>query len=318
MDKKTKRKPLPSKYFPWLLVVIFLLLIASSRLNLSEMGYTENIYLSIIVIQMLIFMIPAVFYIKLRDINSMERLGFNPFPPSYVLLMLLFLGVMLFGSIAIKLIMYGFGYSSDNYSLYSELTPSGNTGSMATIYIVLAVSLVPAVVEEFIFRALAISEYLESNLGPVSVSVITSLLFAMVHFTPEQLPVYFFSGLVLAALTLLTGSVFPAMAVHFLNNLISLFFESYLQRLIKSGNATTLTFISIAGLILCIALSFFFLSRKFKAAGKSGKSDPDFIRPNEPKKNKRKNILYAISSPGFIMCVLIFIIYSILKAIRLV
>ena len=310
-DERKKLKGYIS--FPILLLCIFALLIAASFLNLSALGYTENVYLSIIVLQLLIFMIPTIFYVKLRDENYLSGLRLKPFSASSALISLLFVFIILFGSILIKLFIYVFGYSSDNYALYSELIPSGNTGSMSAIYIILAAALVPAIVEEFIFRAVALSDYIKSGLGPISACVITSLLFSMLHFSPAQMPVYFFSGMALGLLTLICDSAITAMIVHFINNVLSLFFESYLQRLIKSGNAAALTFVAVVGLLLSLALTFFFLTRVYKKFGKEGKENPSYIRPDEPKANKNKKVLRAFISPTFILCIIVFIVYSVLK-----
>ncbi|MFA5562009.1 MAG: CPBP family intramembrane glutamic endopeptidase [Eubacteriales bacterium] len=80
-------------------------------------------------------------------------------------------------------------------------------------------ALLPALGEEFFFRYLLL-RMLEpySQTGAV---LLSSLFFALVH-TPAAMPYAFVAGLLLATLTLASGTVLTAMLFHFCNNTASL------------------------------------------------------------------------------------------------
>jgi membrane protease YdiL (CAAX protease family) len=82
----------------------------------------------------------------------------------------------------------------------------------------LLVSIVAApLTEEVAFRGYAMG-LLRRHFGPISVMLISSMMFAAAHLThglyPTKLVVYFLFGLGLAAIVWRTGSVLPAMLVH--------------------------------------------------------------------------------------------------------
>jgi membrane protease YdiL (CAAX protease family) len=83
-----------------------------------------------------------------------------------------------------------------------------------------ATALVPAVCEEAFFRGLAFTG-LCAHRGPAIAVVGSAALFAATHFSPWHLPALFLLGLLLAALTYWTHSVYPAVVAHLTNNLLA-------------------------------------------------------------------------------------------------
>jgi uncharacterized protein len=73
------------------------------------------------------------------------------------------------------------------------------------------------IVEEFFFRGL-LYQYLRTRRGVLFAAVLSSLAFALAHLTPRLIPPLFVMGLVLAWLVERYKSVYPAVAVHALNN----------------------------------------------------------------------------------------------------
>lgn len=68
-------------YAPALVAVISALLIVMSKLSISSLERRDNIYLSLAVLQIIILLIPAIFYCKLRrgnDISNLRLVGINP------------------------------------------------------------------------------------------------------------------------------------------------------------------------------------------------------------------------------------------------
>lgn len=79
-------------------------------------------------------------------------------------------------------------------------------------------ALLPAVFEEFTHRGLLFACYRDSGWKVV---LISAIFFSLMHQNIRQTGYTFFDGLILALLVYYSGSIFPAMLVHFLNNAVS-------------------------------------------------------------------------------------------------
>jgi membrane protease YdiL (CAAX protease family) len=78
-------------------------------------------------------------------------------------------------------------------------------------------ALLPAVCEEVLVRG-AIARGLRPRLGLLGAALLSSAYFAMLHGSLARLPITFALGMVLAVATLRSGSVLPAILIHFGNN----------------------------------------------------------------------------------------------------
>ena len=83
-----------------------------------------------------------------------------------------------------------------------------------------AVILLPGIVEELLFRGFAFTA-LYARYGALRALFGSSLIFAVVHLSPTQLPAHLLIGLFLGALAYWTHSVYPAIVAHMTNNLVS-------------------------------------------------------------------------------------------------
>lgn len=92
---------------------------------------------------------------------------------------------------------------------------------------VLSVAVIPAMTEEFLFRGVLLG--ILKKYGESFSVVATSLLFGLMHHNFVQIPFAFVGGLVFGYITIYTGSIVPAMAVHFANNLFSCIFTALPQ-----------------------------------------------------------------------------------------
>lgn len=81
----------------------------------------------------------------------------------------------------------------------------------------------PAFIEEFAFRGVTLS--ILRKFGDMPAIIITALLFGLMHGNFVQIPFAFGIGLALGLITVITDSIWPAVAVHFANNAIAVTFE---------------------------------------------------------------------------------------------
>lgn len=84
-----------------------------------------------------------------------------------------------------------------------------------------ALAVLPPICEELLFRG-ALLHGLRKRLGPVGLCVVVGLLFGIFHLALFRLVTTSFLGVILTAVALMTGSVFPGILWHAINNAIPL------------------------------------------------------------------------------------------------
>jgi len=95
----------------------------------------------------------------------------------------------------------------------SDVIPKG----MPEWQLLLYIAVLPAVCEEIAFRGILLSG-LKRKLRPASLVVVVGLIFGLFHITLFRLAPTAAIGMVLTAIALMTGSVFPGMLLHAGNN----------------------------------------------------------------------------------------------------
>ncbi len=96
--------------------------------------------------------------------------------------------------------------------LEALVTPRGSP-----IPYVLALGVVPGICEELLCRGV-VARALRPKLGVTGATLLSAFLFAMLHLSIYRFLPTFLLGLVLAQVMFRTGSLWPAMLVHALNN----------------------------------------------------------------------------------------------------
>lgn len=96
--------------------------------------------------------------------------------------------------------------------------PSMENGGL--FWVILVVGVLPAFFEESIFRGLLLRP-LKNTFTPFA-AIAVGFVFALYHQNPAQTIYQFFCGSAYALLALRSGSVFPTMAAHLLNNTVIL------------------------------------------------------------------------------------------------
>ncbi len=291
---------------PILLMIVFVLIIVAKHVLSNSVIMSENPYLSTVVIQLAVIALPSLLYctFKGNGYSSGLRLRIPRF--SSILLMVSCLILMIFGSAALEYLISMAagargGISAGEY--YSVISSDGSI--INGLYLVLAFALLPAVTEEFLFRGIIITEY--EKYGLICAVLMSSVTFSMCHFNIYKFPIYFFCGTVLALLTLATRSVYSAMLVHTLYNVVTLFFEDYILHIAEKQNISGTLF-----LIIVSAVTLLFIAITcFEASSLYSKYAYENL-PEEKKKGKKKNGnesgLTAFLSPTFIFLVVIFIV----------
>lgn len=101
---------------------------------------------------------------------------------------------------------------------YASSSPVSNSVS-EIIASVLAVAFVPAVAEEIMFRGAIMSTL--RKYGDGTAILVSAIIFGLFHTNMVQIPFAFIVGVILGWAVVYSGSMLPAILIHFTNNLFS-------------------------------------------------------------------------------------------------
>jgi len=124
----------------------------------------------------------------------------------------------------------------------------------------LSMAIIPALVEEFLFRGVILKNLMPY--GKTVAVVISALLFGLMHQNFFQFLYAFAAGLMLGYVFLLTGSVWCGVLIHFINNFISVL-DSALGFYLGEEAAAKVNHLITAVLLLLGLLSLISLIKKY-------------------------------------------------------
>ena len=290
---------------PFLLIVVLTLLAVSGTVDPAKVGMDENPYLVSVIIQLIVYALPTIFFCRMRGDKYASRLRLRLFRTNHLFFMLLSLIAMISGSALINLMLYT-AFPERNAGMSVSLS----LGGTELLFAVIAFAILPALTEEFLFRGVILAEY-ESVSVPFAV-VLSSLLFAMMHLNFSQLPVYFYCGIMLAIVLYTTRSLFAPMLVHLLNNIATLLLDRFVYNVAENteGRGVLLSFILLCVLFVSLILLFLEALRIFTGYGITGVPAPH-VRVR--KKNEPLGAIDALVTPPFVAFVILFIVISLVK-----
>lgn len=311
-EEKAKRSY--RKYAPPILLMIVLVLTLLSRLvDFSHLAEGENLLLTVVLLNVVIFILPGIFYSRLIGSGYITETNFRFTGLGTLPVVLFMFFVMVSGSILLNYLLYRLGWldllagaSAGNFSFLEEGTVY--SGILQLVLSGIAFGLIPAVSEEFFFRGVLASEY--ARYGEAAQILIPALGFALSHFSLVQFPVYLFNGLALSFTAFITRSVFSSMILHTLYNLFALYIESFVWSLIAQRSST----VFFIFLVTTIFLLFLMLAmgegeRLFYNYAVSAVPEP------KPASGKRQKgfAAEAFASPILLACMALFIIAVLLQ-----
>jgi membrane protease YdiL (CAAX protease family) len=301
-----------------LVLVIYALLLLSRLIDAAFLS-RESEYLSIILLQLLIFPIPAYLYIKLKPRGFVKALRLGRLKLSHLFL-LLSATLMLITGCTLLGMLCGMMTAQPSFTLYDTFA-SVNDGTVgATVRLILAYGLLPAFCEELVFRGILCAEF--EKHGILYASAVSAVFFAFLHFDLTALPVYLFSGLLLALLLYVTRSVIAAMIVHLCYNLFGIFVQAGLSGYCKStGSVGLLVVLLIALLLLSSAFFCGEISRILRRRARADLlDDPEEISTpglnRLPAKKWPRALLSAFASPAGIAAVALWLFGVVVNLVK--
>ena len=169
-----------------------------------------------IIIYVLAFVLPILFILRFSP-SALLKVSFTPaFPKKMPLVTLGTMGLIAllgrvtvwFNSVFEKV---GIGIREPSLTLPKDV--------WGVILLIIYSAIVPAIVEEILFRKVILERLLPY--GNVFAIVFSSVLFSAMHCNPSQFLYTFVGGVIFGIVALKTRSVVPTMVIHFFNNMLS-------------------------------------------------------------------------------------------------
>ncbi len=287
-----------------LLVIFVLTAMHLSRYILAGAETASNLFLSISVIQLLVLVLPCMLYYLLKGRKLSSPMLLSPIGLRHITLTVFSALTLLLGSLLIK-----FGYQAiasrtvDTSGFFAGLSAGESDASFAGV--LLSMVIIPAVCEELFFRGVVLAEY--RSLGEGNAILISAICFAMLHFSVTNFPVYLFAGLLLGVVTAVSRSVIPAMILHLLSNVLSVYASDQFLRIIMQKNGAF-----FVGFLLIVLFGFtiFLLLYSIEHLFLRYAISPP-IKALPPK--SRNSFLKVFLSPTFLALIAVFVVITMLN-----
>lgn len=282
---------------PFLAALIYLLTLTAAPL-LAGVDTGINGYLLISGgAQLLTYLLPVVLYGLLFGI-SVKRLRLQPPRAVSIPLLLLLALILVIGTSLLSMSLERVGLLPPTEDRYSGL-------GAPNALLVLVLAVLPAILEEIVFRGVILSSFEPCGTGPAIIG--SALLFAFAHMSLEKLPIYFFAGVVLAFAVYASRSLVGGILLHALYNLTGLLLGEYLSGIAAHLESFSLLFILL--LFLLFALVLFALSEGARVYGVYAEQalDSGYTPAKMSAAQRMKGRVSVYFSMPFLLCVLIFV-----------
>ena len=271
----------------------------------------ENEYYSVVILQLMIFLLPGAIWCRFSGENYIKGLRLRLPKANSILLIVSSALLMISGGLLISMLLGGLDSLSQNFSLYDTFISKTDGSLPSNLYLLAAYALIPAICEEFIFRGILCYEY--ENGGVFRAVVFSSVFFAMLHFNPVNILVYLFSGAVLAMVLYGSRSLIGAMLAHVLYNVFGLFGQPYMNTLYRiTGSSNFFLFLVAFFFLLSGALFCHEAARLYKKYLYDGASS-SYRKPvlSSPAQI-RASYISVLKEPSTIACFVFYVIASII------
>lgn len=247
-----------------------------------------RIYSYGLIMQFASLLLPAVLYCAARGDRLTKKMRMNGFSPAKTVFLLLFTLAIFCGSVLISLLMGNGAAASDAVS------------SEPRAVALICLAILPALAEELFFRGIVMTELEES--GSFTAVTLSALLFAMFHFSLKGLPVYLFSGIMLALCAYVTRSVLASCTVHLLYNLAVILGAEKINAFFAiTDNVALVCVVLTMVLLICLILIFGECQRTYSAYSEQNARSP------QGAKGGKGSFFIALFSPASAICIIIFI-----------
>ncbi|MBQ7364035.1 MAG: CPBP family intramembrane metalloprotease [Clostridia bacterium] len=288
---------------PIFLLAVYLLLLLTNLVPEDSVDTTAKLFLSLVVLELIVFALPSFFYTKLRGDALTKLLPLRGFSPHMIPFLLATACLILTFGLCANGIFYFLGIGKEGYTALGSYILSDISSETNPLYAMFAYGAIPAICEEFFFRGIVYHEY--KPYSTLTATLFSAFTYAMCYFDLSGFPFYFLSGLLLAYTVRITGSLLAPIAVRFAVSLASVYIMPTLWRLLTQPLGVLFAiFVSVA---MCMISLFFFL-KATETRYRHMAYDPAYATDTPyPKKEARYHTLKAFTSPLFLTSLAIFL-----------
>lgn len=170
-----------------------------------------------------VFCIGGSFLIAFAILRSKKYIGILPYGTTYnkkaaVSLVMLLAPIVLISTIIINLISaifqesMGITFESGFEDMYTD-------GPLGAVVLIITLAVIPAVVEEFCIRGVVLQPL--RRYGDKFAIIMSAAVFSILHGNMVQIPYTLVAGIYFGYLCIATGSIWPSVVLHFINNMFS-------------------------------------------------------------------------------------------------
>lgn len=301
-------------YVPCLMLVVYALLVLSRFLLGAVQDVSSNAFLSVSIVELLVFLVPLAFYCGLNRISFLKAVPFRlPAWRDGVFCLYVALA-FLFGAATIKYLVCVFvsPAAAETTSLIHVPLYTTNTPLVVLCFIFL-----PAVLEQMLFSGLVLSEY--RSFGGVASVLMSAVMFAMAHFSFANFAFYLFFGFAMALCTRITGSVLPSVLISAGAFALDLYLEDlFFEYMTQTGTSALLFFFFCGLFLLFCVLAVAHLEKSFlrraNSARESARAALEDVRKREQKPEEELSfgarMRLCFLSPVFILLIALFVLVA--------
>lgn len=290
---------------------IFLITVMTAiggSLLLGTFSFTKNNELVSLLLSQIIYVIPAVLYLSTSKENIKERLRINRIKGSTILLLIMlsyFISPLLTYLNAITML---FSKNTIQNTIY------GIVKNYPMIVGVIAVGLVPCILEETVYRGVFFNEY--RKVDPKKGILISGLIFGLMHMNWNQFVYAFVMGMIFAVVVEACDSIIASMVVHFTINSTSVI-TAYMQSMkimkmdfneisMEKGELKAFLTSYWVVVVFFVILAFFLLRRIANNEGRTEIINTLFSN-KKPFQEKREQFLTLPLISGIVICLIIMV-----------
>lgn len=214
----------PLLFAPLLATGILLLLFICNLFFRASAPRDVHLYVAVAAIYLIALFLPTMLYLGARP-HLKREMGFRLPRAEHISLIALSSLTLFFGAAAITSLTAYFGLTEVHYSLYTLFDIPASTPMAGLFFSLLTFALIPAVLEEILFRGVLFSEL--GAYGPVTALVTSSVLSALLPMQPSALLSALFCGFLLGLVRLLTDSLLASVITHLIYRTLCLFYEHF-------------------------------------------------------------------------------------------
>lgn len=298
---------------PLLPLFTYAFLIFSDYIGAMQLTDSRDTYLTFVILQLLAFVLPTIFFCKARGENYIFRLKLRLFGLEKGVFLIFAVLVMITAVTAVELLLRNFGisdglYAHSVYTIYGRTLPETGANIYDTLYTMVVFAILPAITEEFLFRSVLYTEY--EHLGAPAAILLTALVYSILDMSAVAFIPSIVGGILLGFSVYITQSALAPLCIHIVYNLYSLFFEEYIWAFIaKPENEIFFVFVLVTALLFCTVMMLSQAERVIYDKGIRGEKLPDYLDSKTGKRPRAaKGVAAAVFSPAYLGCFVLFIL----------